>query len=111
MKFIKYSLTRYRGNSANICAIEQGGFGNGILKITAGTTGYCGGDSGHGAKAFVEFHMEGGDLSTTGDNGEDCNVEKLVLSVGGDWEIDALIEGLEFAANALKLITTIKENL
>lgn len=109
MKFNLYSLDRYGNNRIKkICAIEEDYFGNGILNVTAGTTGYCGGDSGHGGESFIKLRMQGGDLSASIDGEVHTDIEDLIISVGGDWELDALIEGLRYATEALELIANIK---
>lgn len=78
-----------------------------ILGVEVGTTGYMGGDGGHGGMTVVSFD----------DNGSgSLEVEQLVkpikewagdangvtLSVTGDWELNAMISGLRWAADELQ---------
>jgi hypothetical protein len=71
-------------------------FGAAILRVEVGTTGMCGGDSGHGCRTYLRFGNESGDWTFSAT--EDC----LVLNAGGDSELLMLIEGLEFALAELK---------
>jgi hypothetical protein len=69
------------------------------LTVEVGTTGYMGGDSRKGGRTFLKI------LNT---NNSDFNVRKdasgqgFSLRLGGDTELDTLIESLEFAVNELK---------
>ena len=112
MKFQMYPLDRYSdGKATKIPALEQDGFGYGILTVTAGTTGYCGGDSGHGGESFIKLNMEGGDLSASIDGRTtERGITDLVISVGGDWELDALIEGFRYAAETLTAIKDMRRH-
>ena len=68
-----------------------------ILEVEVGTTGFCGGDTGHGARTY--FRLE--DLG-----GTDITVKEIkggvVIEFGGDTEIDTFISALEYAATVLK---------
>lgn len=110
MKFCTEHIDRANdGHGWYLPAIEQDGFGFGILTVTAGSTGRCGGDSGHGGESFVKLHMEGGDLSVSADGKKFEDATDLIISVGGDWELDGLINGFRFAAEVLESIKNIKE--
>ena len=72
--------------------------------ITCGTNGNKGGDWGHGSRAYIK--VEGGSLSDyqirkidEGDDGESSGFE---IAVGGDCEIESLIETFETIASNLK---------
>jgi hypothetical protein len=68
-----------------------------ILRVAAGTTGLCGGDSGHGGRTRIELEDAGGtdmEFRVT-DNG-------LVIELGGDSELSTVIEALEWAAKTLR---------
>ncbi len=70
-----------------------------ILRVAAGTTGYCGGDTGHGGKTFIEIE----DLGGTDVQFKITNHEKsLSIELGGDSELDTIIEALEFITKTLK---------
>ena len=77
-----------------------------ILEVEVGTTGHCGGDSGHGGRTY--FKME--DLSSTDmrvrvNNGEWIDLMSkgpVEIAFGGDCELDAFISALEFAVETLK---------
>lgn len=75
-----------------------------ILAVTAGTTGHCGGDSGHGGRTYLKLEDHGStDLMVRidGQGGfEECiSVE---LRLGGDHELDTLLHCLEFAVKVLR---------
>lgn len=70
-----------------------------ILRAAAGTTGFRGGDSGHGCRTIIEIQ----DLGAT-----DLVVEKLSegvgvrLSLGGDSELETIIQALDFVVDTLR---------
>ena len=72
------------------------------LEVTAGTTGYKGGDSGHGCRTFIRIK----DTSCT-----DIQINKLTdgdrdegveIILGGDSELGTMIQGLAFILHVLK---------
>ena len=72
------------------------------LGITVGTNGYHGGDSGHGGRTYISIQ----DLGCTD---IDANVfrsseygTKVEIILGGDSELDSIIEGLRRAADKLE---------
>ena len=68
-----------------------------ILEAEIGTTGFCGGDTGHGARTYFRLEDLGGtDITAKEINGG------VVIELGGDTEIDTFISALEYAANILK---------
>lgn len=76
-----------------------------ILEITAATTGYRGGDAGHGCRTIVRIEDRGGTAikarvipeSIHGNGG-------VELMLAGDCELLTLVDGLRFAADALEKI-------
>lgn len=73
--------------------------GANILKVRAGTTGYKGGDSGHGGKTLIEIQDESDtDIEIT----VSANRKGVTIDLGGDSELDTMIEALEFAVETLK---------
>lgn len=72
-----------------------------ILEVEAGTTGFCGGDSGHGARTY--FRIE--DLGCTDirpiviENGDESGI---VVVLGGDAELRTTIEALKFITRVLE---------
>lgn len=68
-----------------------------ILQCKVATTGYCGGDSGHGARHLFELRdMAGTDMDVS------YSEKRLVISLGGDTELDTFVQALEWAASELK---------
>jgi len=71
----------------------------GFLEVEVGTTGLRGGDKGHGGRTFLRFKNGGASdgLFQAGPNGDEVS-----LSLGGDIELNCLIDGLQFALDVLK---------
>lgn len=75
-----------------------------ILECTAGTTGYCGGDTGHGGRTYLSLK----DLSST-DMRVRIKIEEntvfesdlmggeIEIGFGGDCELSTFAQALEFA--------------
>lgn len=94
-----------------------------IIEVEAGTTGYKGGDSGHGGRTYFRIsNVSGTDmrLSFHADvwhgtlvqritpegkfvHGCDLECESFELEFGGDAELDTFIRALEFTLETLKL--------
>jgi len=70
--------------------------GNCFLRVAAGTTGKRGGDTGHGCRTIVELECVAGDIEFQRINGG----VRIVL--GGDEELESIIEALSFAAKTLE---------
>ena len=77
-----------------------------ILEVEVGTTGYMGGDTGHGGRTFFRIK----DLASTDmrlafrDNGKYFNsryLNDLELTFGGDCELDTFCEALRIGYNVL----------
>ena len=74
------------------------------LTVAVGTNGYQGGDSGHGGRTYIC-------LENTGCTDIDARVSinsydqtKVEIMLGGDSELDSIIEGLRWAADKLEEI-------
>ena len=69
-----------------------------ILEVEVGTTGYMGGDTGHGGRTYLRItDLASTDLSV---NGKDS--EEVVIELGGDTELATFTQVLEFALKVLK---------
>lgn len=73
-----------------------------ILEVEAGTTGYKGGDTGHGSRTYFRIT----DLASTD---MDINVqsragsgEGFEVELGGDTELQTMIEALKFITQVLE---------
>ncbi len=78
-----------------------------ILEVSAGTTGFCGGDSGHGCRTYIRIKDQGGtDLRAkvvpSRYSANNNAAESIEIVLGGDTELETIIEGLEFILQALK---------
>lgn len=77
-----------------------------ILKVRVGTTGYCGGDGGHGGRSFIEIT----DYSSTAWDATTIHrdpfgdVRSIRIDLAGDSELETIIEALRFAADNLERI-------
>lgn len=74
-----------------------------ILEVEVGTTGFCGGDSGHGGRTYFRIK----DLASTDINASVItdkygDTEGITVELGGDTELQTFIEALEFAVKVLK---------
>lgn len=81
-----------------------------ILKVTVGTTGLMGGDTGHGGRTVFRLEDIGGtDMRCFVDSGGrvhrfDEGPEAVTLVFGGDTELETFITALEYAAQTLRSI-------
>jgi hypothetical protein len=72
-----------------------------ILTVRVKTTGFKGGDSGHGGRSEVAFINDASfDFA-----GSDEGTDQVVLCCGGDSELEQLILGMRFAADALEMLS------
>lgn len=72
-----------------------------ILEIEAGTTGYMGGDSGHGGRTYFRIEDTGGTDIQVHPIGRyaDCGFE---IILGGDCELETMIRALKFITKVLE---------
>lgn len=72
--------------------------------VTCGTNGYKGGDWSHGSRTYIK--VEGGSISDYQirkiDESKDGSSSGFELAVGGDCELDSMIETFEAIASSLK---------
>lgn len=74
-----------------------------ILHVEAGSTGYCGGDSGHGGRTYFSITDESStDIGINLINEYDNDNKGFEVFLGGDCELDTTITALEFILKALK---------
>lgn len=74
-----------------------------IFEVEVGTTGYQGGDSGHGGRTYLRIQDLGGtDIDVNVLQDRFRGSEGIVLTLGGDTELATFIEVLEFAVKVLK---------
>lgn len=72
-----------------------------ILEVVAGTTGYKGGDSGHGGRTYFSIKdLAGTDIrvKTIGSEGRGG----FEVTLGGDSELETIIQALKFITEALE---------
>lgn len=73
------------------------------LEIEVGTTGYKGGDSGHGGRTYFSIKdLASTDIDVSIIKDNYSNIEGFTVKLGGDSELSTFIEALEFAIKVLK---------
>lgn len=73
-----------------------------ILEVEAGTTGYKGGDSGNGCRAYFRIeNLASSDLRVNAYE-KDFGSMGVEVTTGGDTELYTLIEALKFIVNVLE---------
>ena len=85
------------------CELHSSEFGTfNTLGVTVGTNGYQGGDSGHGGRTYVCFEdLSSTDIDAVVSYGQDTNA-KVEIMLGGDSELDSMIDALRWAADKLE---------
>lgn len=74
-----------------------------VLSTTVRTTGYRGGDSGHGGRTEIVFEDRGGTDISAGCT--DGGGRKVTIRLGGDAELRLIIAALRFAADSLERLS------
>lgn len=72
-----------------------------ILEVEAGTTGYRGGDSGHGGRTYFRIEDEAGTDIRVYPIGR-CGSEGFEVVLGGDCELETMIRALKFITKVLE---------
>lgn len=73
-----------------------------ILQVEAGTTGYMGGDTGHGGRTYFRIKDEGGtdiDIKPFMDR---FGSDGFEVTLGGDCELETMIRALKFITKVLE---------
>lgn len=74
-----------------------------IIEVEVGTTGYQGGDSGHGGRTYFSIKdLASTDIQVRILKDKNSDTQGFVLELGGDCELGTFIESLEFAIKVLK---------
>ncbi|MEA4822141.1 MAG: hypothetical protein VB122_07970 [Erysipelotrichales bacterium] len=74
-----------------------------MLEVEAGTTGYCGGDTGHGGRTYFRLKdLASTDMKANVVANQYGDAEEVTIEFGGDCELSIFIESLEFALKVLK---------
>ena len=74
------------------------------LRITVGTNGYQGGDSGHGGRTYICLEDSGCTDIDARASVNSYGQTKVEMMLGGDSELDSIIEALRWAADKLEEI-------
>jgi len=74
-----------------------------ILEVEVGTTGFQGGDTGHGGRTYLRIeNLASTDINVAVIKDDNFDTQGLTLELGGDAELETFIEALEFALRVLK---------
>ena len=74
------------------------------LGVTVATNGNQGGDSGHGGRTYICFEdLCSTDMDAVVSYGQDTKA-KVEIMIGGDSELDSMIEALRWAADKLEVL-------
>ena len=73
-----------------------------IIAVRAGTTGFCGGDSGHGGKTYFAIQDLGGTDITINPTINECGDKGFEVVLGGDCELETIIDALKFILQTLE---------
>jgi len=73
-----------------------------ILEIEAGTTGFQGGDTGHGGRTYLRLKDLGSTDIKANVVKDNYGCTEVTIELGGDAELETFIEALEFAVKVLK---------
>lgn len=95
------------GNKVKFVTAERSFVGACMMTVSVKTTGYCGGDSGHGGRSEIVFSNDGGFNLDGSDHGSG----QVVIRCGGDMELEMLSDALVFAGTVLKSLAEAKEKL
>lgn len=90
-------------NGENVVAFKTEMTNCNILSVEAGTTGYCGGDAGHGGRTFFKIKNEASTYWQVYEEKDGWgDTEAVEIQLGGDAELQTIIEALEFIVQVLK---------
>lgn len=74
-----------------------------ILEVEAGSTGYMGGDSGHGGRTYFRINDLGGtDIDVKVKRDHFGDTEGFEVLLGGDCELETMIRALKFITKVLE---------
>lgn len=74
-----------------------------ILSVEAGTTGYRGGDTGHGGRTYIRITDAcGTDISVRATRGIFGEMSGIEIILGGDAELSTIIEAFKFITRVLE---------
>jgi len=88
-------------NNVEITTWKREIFSANILEVEVGTTGFCGGDTGHGGRTYFRL----ADLGSTDMNVSISNYQdnpSVTIELGGDTELETFIDALKFAVQVLE---------
>ena len=73
-----------------------------ILEAEAGTTGYMGGDTGHGGRSYFRIKDNGGTDMEVNTSVDRYGCRSLEVFLGGDCELETMIRALKFITKVLE---------
>ena len=73
-----------------------------LLEVEAGTTGYMGGDTGHGGRSYFRIKDNGGTDMEVNTSVDRYGCRSLEVVLGGDCELETMIRALKFITKVLE---------
>ena len=73
-----------------------------LLEVEAGTTGYMGGDTGHGGRSYFRIKDNGGTDMEVNTSVDSYGCRSLEVFLGGDCELETMIRALKFITKVLE---------
>lgn len=73
-----------------------------LLEVEAGTTGYMGGDTGHGGRSYFRIKDNGGTDMEVNTSVDRYGCRNLEVFLGGDCELETMIRALKFITKVLE---------
>ena len=90
------------GDGTEITTYSRDIYDCNILSVEAGTTGYRGGDSGHGGRTYFRIKAEGGPDMHVETHTDRYGCTEFEVTLGGDCELDTMIKALKFITKVLE---------
>lgn len=73
------------------------------LEVEAGTTGFKGGDSGHGGRTYIRItDLTSTDMRVTTKTDKFGHTDEVEIVLGGDTELETTIQALKFITKVLE---------
>ena len=73
-----------------------------ILEVEAGTTGYMGGDTGHGSRTYFRIENTGASDMNVRTYSDKFGSSGFEVTLGGDCELETMIRALKFITKVLE---------
>ena len=82
-----------------------------IIEAEVGTTGYMGGDSGHGGRTYIRIADQASSDMTVKAGEDSYGCPFIEIKLGGDTELDTIIGAFDFIVSELKKTANISHEI